>query len=99
MFIIVKQIEDAMSSEERRKMFEAIGYSEEGIPDETPIDFVEASLNFLMEELEIKLLDEALNNVAVSVASLHKVVCNLSKRSAAAAVKYVFILLGSIQKS
>lgn len=84
----VKQLQAEMNSDEKQKLYEAIGYSEEGVGSEMPIEYVDLCLQFLLEELEVRVLDEILGDGTVCVASTRKVICKLTTRSAASAIRY-----------
>ena len=83
----VDRFEAAITGEEKQKMFEAIGYSEGDLPLESPEEFVNVRLQFHLNKLEVKLIDEKLDHNVISVAALHSVKSTMEKRSSASAIK------------
>ena len=78
-----------MTGDDKAKLYEAIGYSEEGLPPEMPIEYVDVQLKFSLKNLFFTISDEELNNSTVIIASVSNVSCNFERRSAANAIKSV----------
>ena len=87
----MKKFEEAMTGEDKEKLYEAIGYSEEGLPPEMPIEYVDVLVKFLLKDLIFTVSDEELGGASVIVASLCNVSCNFSQRSSAGAIRYILI--------
>ncbi|KAL7646074.1 UNVERIFIED_CONTAM: hypothetical protein RMT77_002975 [Armadillidium vulgare] len=84
--LLVKRFDEEMSSEEKLKLFEAIGYSEQ-LPDEMPPEYIDFDASLLLGEIEIKLTDEMLDDYIVLLASARRISCKFLGRSASASVK------------
>lgn len=50
---VVKQFEEAMTPEEKQKLFRAIDYQENAAPAEYPVEFVAVDLNFVLHSLVV----------------------------------------------
>lgn len=90
---LVKQIEEEMTPEEKKKLYKAIDYQENAAPAVYPEDYVDNSMAFLLRSLEIELLDD--NNKKfqrVLFTHLRGVKVKLSTRVAASALGYVIII-------
>lgn len=82
----MKQFENAMTPEEKSKLFKAIDYQENSAPAEYPEEFVATTCTFVLRVLEIKIDDE---NISVVMSKLMGVKCRLDMRPATKAIKYV----------
>lgn len=86
-----------MTDEEKKKLYEAIGYSETLPPPDLPVEYVDLKLVFLLHQLVLTISDdsdsqenvEAGGQQCVVKASLQHVSAELEKRSGADAIKYV----------
>lgn len=84
-----------MTSEEKAKLYHAIGYEEDALPQEFPIYFVATVLKFELNALEINVRNDTLAlegkskdvNDEILFLQLKGVLCNLYQRPAAAAIK------------
>lgn len=52
-------MQEALTPEEKAKMYKAIGYQENAAPTIFPKDFIENSLVFILRTLEISLFDDS----------------------------------------
>ncbi|KAF6206535.1 hypothetical protein GE061_017769 [Apolygus lucorum] len=57
---LVNKLENAMSSDEKAKLFKAIGYKEGDVPTDYPKTFVEFAFAFTLESLSINVLDDSI---------------------------------------
>ncbi|GFT91712.1 vacuolar protein sorting-associated protein 13 [Nephila pilipes] len=85
---IAKQIEEAMTPEEKQKLYEAIGYHEQPVVTEYPIEFVENKLLFLLHNLTVILSDDTRSEPQVLKANLKEVSASVEQRSAAQALSF-----------
>lgn len=58
-----KQFKQAMTPEEKEKLFKAIGYQDDLDPDDYPANFVAVNLKFALHCLEVCLTNYIKNNV------------------------------------
>lgn len=79
-----------MDDEEKKKLYDAIGYSEAGIPPEYPEEFEDIQLEFLLKQLVVIITDDENDGAAVTKAKLNTVTLNLKRRSAADAMRSGF---------
>ncbi|XP_049821668.1 intermembrane lipid transfer protein Vps13-like isoform X2 [Aethina tumida] len=56
---LMKMMQEALTPEEKAKMYKAIGYQENAAPTIFPKDFIENSLVFILRTLEISLFDDS----------------------------------------
>ncbi|XP_076066395.1 vacuolar protein sorting 13C isoform X3 [Oratosquilla oratoria] len=84
---LAKKLENAMTDEEKEKMFEAIGYSEGDLTPEYPKEFVAFQFEFILEQLSLIVHDEEVDNAEVTKASLVGVKMSAYQRPAADAFK------------
>ncbi|XP_075230691.1 vacuolar protein sorting 13C isoform X2 [Lycorma delicatula] len=80
---IKKQFQEAMTSEEKEKLFKAIGYQENLAPDDYPVEFVAVKLTFSLHCLEIQIRDEKAVKPQVMVISLNEVTLQCQQRPSA----------------
>uniref|UniRef100_A0A146KJR5 Vacuolar protein sorting-associated protein 13A n=1 Tax=Lygus hesperus TaxID=30085 RepID=A0A146KJR5_LYGHE len=57
---LVSKLENAMSSDEKAKLFKAIGYKEGDVPTDYPKTFVEFAFVFTLDSLSINVLDDTI---------------------------------------
>lgn len=84
---LVKKFEDEMNDDEKKKLYEAIGYSETGPPPEYPVEFVDIRLQFLLKQLVLIITDENASGATVVQANLNQVASVVQKRSGADALR------------
>nr|XP_053626222.1 intermembrane lipid transfer protein Vps13-like [Cherax quadricarinatus] len=84
---IVKKLEAEMSDEEKKKLYEAIGYSETGPPPEFPPEFVNLRLQFLLKQLVLTIMDEDAAGAIVIQTKLDCVSSVVLNRSGADALR------------
>ena len=84
-----KQFQEAMSKDEKERLYKAIGYQEHALPSEFPEAYVDNSCTFLLRTLEVELQDEHETTNRVIFTELKGVRCRVDTRSAAEALKYV----------
>ncbi|KAF5289221.1 hypothetical protein FQR65_LT00109 [Abscondita terminalis] len=84
---IVKQFEEAMTADEKGRLYQAIGYQENCAPLEYPEAYVDTSGTFVLRKLEIQIQDDAASVPVVLRAELAGVKCRLDTRVAASALK------------
>lgn len=85
-----------MTADEKAKLFKAIGYHEDGVETELPIEYVAIVAQFKLQMLEICVRNESLTpvdaNDTLTVLSfqIHGVSCEIDQRPAASGLKYDF---------
>ncbi|GBM38371.1 Vacuolar protein sorting-associated protein 13 [Araneus ventricosus] len=85
---IAKQIEEAMTQEEKQKLYEAIGYQEQPVVTEYPKEFVENKLLFLLHNLTVTLSDDTKSEPQVLKVNLKEVSASVDQRPAAQAMSF-----------
>ncbi|CAL1260767.1 unnamed protein product [Larinioides sclopetarius] len=85
---IAKQIEEAMTPEEKQKLYEAIGYHEQPVITEYPKEFIENKLIFLLHNLTITLSDDTKSEPQVLKVTLKEVSAAVDQRPAAQAMSF-----------
>ncbi|GFY45163.1 vacuolar protein sorting-associated protein 13 [Trichonephila inaurata madagascariensis] len=85
---IAKQIEEAMTPEEKQKLYDAIGYHEQPVVTEYPKEFVENKLLFLLHNLTVTLSDDTRSEPQVLKANLKEVSACVEQRLAAQALSF-----------
>nr|XP_045626468.1 vacuolar protein sorting-associated protein 13C-like isoform X1 [Procambarus clarkii] len=83
---LVKKLEAEMNDQEKKKLYEAIGYSETGPPPEFPPEFVNLRLQFLLKQLVLTIVDENAAGAIVTQAKLNQVASVVLNRSGADAL-------------
>ncbi|RZF46695.1 hypothetical protein LSTR_LSTR002558 [Laodelphax striatellus] len=85
---IKKQFAEAMSGEEKEKLFRAIGYQENFVPDDLPVEFVAVRLNFILQCLEVEVRDDDLQDEkSVMRVALNQMELQLEQRPSANAIR------------
>lgn len=90
---IAKKFEEAMTPEEKSRLYKAIGYQENAAPAEYPKEFVDTTATFILRKLEIQLKDDELEVPVVLKAELSNVKCKVDMRAAANAIRFSILLL------
>lgn len=93
----VDQFKTAMTSEEKAKLYQAIGYHEDGVDLQLPEDYVALTMRFNLKLLEVCVRNETthsnstepINSVLQTVLSLQVkgVLCEVDQRPAASGLK------------
>ncbi|XP_055701182.1 intermembrane lipid transfer protein Vps13 isoform X2 [Phlebotomus papatasi] len=89
---ILTQFNEAMTNEEKNKLYNAIGYSENSIPTELPEDYVAMRFHFQLNVLEVAIMNDQCvkndtQNDRILLLQLREVHCDIDQRPAAAAIK------------
>lgn len=87
---IKKKFQAAMTTDEKEKLFKAIGYQENSVPTELPETFVAMKMHFELNCLEISVKSniESENSIEnVMLLQLNKVKCSVSQRPSAQSIK------------
>jgi len=82
-----KKFEDAMTPEEKAKLYRAIDYQENSKPTQYPKTFVEISLSFVLKCLAVEVWDDALNIPQVLCIELKGVSSHIEQRPSAEAIR------------
>jgi len=83
-----KKFEDAMTPEEKAKLYRAIDYQENSKPTQYPKTFVEVSLSFVLKCLAVEVWDDdALNIPQVLCIELKGVSSHIEQRPSAEAIR------------
>lgn len=85
--VSAKKFENAMTTEEKAKLYRAIDYEENASAAEYPDWFVELSLNFDLQALNIEVRDEIYDVPRVLFTELMGVRCSVETRPAGQATK------------
>ncbi|XP_021940255.1 vacuolar protein sorting-associated protein 13 isoform X3 [Zootermopsis nevadensis] len=91
---IAKKFEDAMTPEEKIKLYRAIDYQENSKPTQYPKEFVEISLSFMLKCLAVEVRDDSLDIPRVLCTELKGVSSHIERRPSADAVKVIMQLEG-----
>ncbi|XP_031336343.1 vacuolar protein sorting-associated protein 13 isoform X2 [Photinus pyralis] len=83
---IVKKLEEAMTPDEKVRLYQAIGYQENSTPLEFPEAYIDNSCTFILRLLEIQVEDDSLASRVLSI-ELTSVKCRVETRAAASALK------------
>lgn len=84
---IAKKFEDAMTPEEKAKLYRAIDYQENAAPPQYPPEFVELSAHFSLGSLQVEVRDDAYTMPRVMLADLAGVSVNVKRRPATQALR------------
>ncbi|XP_059615380.1 intermembrane lipid transfer protein Vps13 isoform X2 [Phlebotomus argentipes] len=89
---ILNQFNAAMTNEEKAKLYNAIGYSENAMPTELPEDYVAMRLHFEMNTLEVAIMNDQSEKCdskrsRILMLQLREVHCKIDQRPAASAIK------------
>ncbi|XP_054711435.1 intermembrane lipid transfer protein Vps13-like [Uloborus diversus] len=85
---IAKQLEEAMTADEKQKLYEAIGYQEQVVATEYPKEFIENKLLFLLHNLTLVLSDETRSDSQVLKVNLKEVYACIEQRPSAQALSF-----------
>lgn len=85
--IIVKQFEEAMTQEEKSRLFKAIDYQENAAPAQFPEAYIDNTCIFVLRTLEVELRDDDHDVPRILFTELKGVKCRLETRAAANALK------------
>lgn len=97
-FLSVGQFKTAMTSEEKEKLYEAIGYHEGGNDLLLPENYVAITMRFNLKLLEVCVRNEVTNSKSIETADplqtvlslqVKDVLCELDQRPAASGLKWV----------
>ncbi|KAK3890033.1 hypothetical protein Pcinc_005997 [Petrolisthes cinctipes] len=96
---IVKKLEAEMTDDEKKKLYEAIGYSETLPSPDLPVEYVDLKMVFLLHQLVLTISDDIDNGEGggqqcVAKASLQHVSAEFEKRSGADAIKVISCMKG-----
>lgn len=92
---IAKKFEDAMTPEEKAKLYRAIDYQENSKPTQYPKTFVEVSLSFVLKCLAVEVWDDdALNIPQVLCIELKGVSSHIEQRPSAEAIRALMQIQG-----
>ena len=84
---IVKSLQDEMTSEEKAKLYSAIGYEENAVPATYPKEFVENRFEFMLKKLMILLHDsQDLDQPVILLSTMSKVEAVIEQRPVAQAL-------------
>lgn len=83
----VKKFEEAMTPEEKDRLYKAIDYQENAAPAEYPLEFVDTTCIFVLNKLEVVLVNDELQTPIVLNSELSGVKCRIDRRIAASAMK------------
>lgn len=85
---IKKKFQAAMTTEEKDKLFKAIGYQENAAPIELPETFVSMRMHFELKCLEVSIRSDIDNSIEnVMLLQLNQVKCSVSQRPSAQSIK------------
>jgi vacuolar protein sorting-associated protein 13A/C len=82
-----KKFEDAMTPEEKAKLYRAIDYQENSKPAQYPKTFVENSLSFVLKCLAVEVRDDSLDIPQVLCIELKGVSSHIEQRPSADAMR------------
>jgi vacuolar protein sorting-associated protein 13A/C len=82
-----KKFEDAMTPEEKTKLYRAIDYQENSKPTQYPKTFVEISLSFVLKCLAVEVWDDAQYIPQVLCLELKGVSSYIEQRPSAEAIR------------
>lgn len=83
----VKKFEEAMTPEEKNRLYKAIDYQENAAPAEYPLEYVDTTCTFVLRKLEVLLINDELQTPIVLNSELTGVKCRIDRRIAASAMK------------
>lgn len=85
---IKKKFQAAMTTAEKEKLFQAIGYQENSVPIELPETFVAIRMHFELNCLEVSIKSNIENSIEnVMLLTLNQVKCSVSQRPSAQSIK------------
>jgi vacuolar protein sorting-associated protein 13A/C len=87
LLFVAKKFEDAMTPEEKAKLYHAIDYQENSKPTQYPKTFVEVSLGFMLKCLAVEVRDDSLDIPQVLYTELKGVSCRIEQRPSADALR------------
>lgn len=88
-FILVRKFEEAMTPQEKEKLYRAIDYQENGVPVHYPETYEMIDTRFLLYELQIIILDTDKNYPCIMDLQLHSVEACFKSRPSANAILYI----------
>lgn len=84
---LVKKFEEAMTPDEKARLYEAIDYQENAAPAEYPVEYIDTTCTFILRKLEVQLKhDDSVTEVVLN-SELNGVKCRVDMRAAASAMK------------
>lgn len=90
-FVTVRKFEQAMTPQEKEKLYRAIDYQENSAPAHYPETYVMIDTRFLLHELQIIFLDTDKEFPRVLDLQLHIVEASFSSRPSVNAILYIYI--------
>ncbi|KAF2903862.1 hypothetical protein ILUMI_02321 [Ignelater luminosus] len=84
---ILKKFEQAMTPDEKSRLYKAIDYQENSAPVELPEAYVDNTCTFILRSLEIEVRDDLFHVPKVVSTELKGVKCRLDTRAATSAIK------------
>ncbi|VDP09548.1 unnamed protein product [Soboliphyme baturini] len=85
---VAAQFRSAMTSEEKSKLFDAIGYQENQSPTLYPKEFVENSASFTLDTFKVMVRDDTLNDAVVVSMVMSAVCADVQQRPSADAIRF-----------
>ena len=93
----MRKFEEAMTPQEKEKLYRAIDYQENSAPEHYPETYEEMSLGFYLHGLEILLLDTDMEYPQVLAIEFTGVHAGFKSRPSANAIAYVLIFKNNLQ--
>lgn len=81
-----------MTPAEKQRLYKAIDYNENAVPQEYPETYVDTACKFILHLLEIEIQNDVLPTPLVLTAALNEVKCQVSMRAGASAMKYLYLI-------
>lgn len=85
----MRKFEEAMTPQEKEKLYRAIDYQENGVPVHYPETYEMIDTRFLLYELQIIILDTDKNYPCIMDLQLHSVEACFKSRPSANAILYI----------
>lgn len=83
----MKQFEEAMTPEEKARLYKAIDYQENAAPAQFPEAYIDNTCIFVLRTLEVELRDDDNDVTRVLFTELKGVKCRVDTRAAASALQ------------